>query len=114
MRENYKRLGEYIQYVEGRTSDLREIPLMGLSINKVFIPSIANTAGTNMATNRIIKRNQFGYGSVTSRNGVKITIALFDDYDEAMVSQAYVPFEVTDTEKLLPEYFNDVVSQTRL
>ncbi|MBW6481656.1 MAG: restriction endonuclease subunit S [Vicingaceae bacterium] len=104
MRLNYKRLGEYIQPVEGRNSDLRDIPLMGLSINKVFIPSIANTVGTNMATYRIIKRNQFGYGPVTSRNGEKITIALFDDYDEAMISQAYVPFEVTDTEKLLPEY----------
>lgn len=104
MRLNYKRLGEYIQPVEGRNTDLRNIPLMGLSINKVFIPSIANTIGTNMATYRIIKRNQFGYGPVTSRNGEKITIALFDDYDEAMISQAYVPFEVSDTEKLLPEY----------
>lgn len=104
MRLNYKRLGEYIQPVEGRNTDLRDIPLMGLSINKVFIPSIANTVGTNMATYRIIKRKQFGYGPVTSRNGEKITIALFDDYDEAMISQAYVPFEVTDTEKLLPEY----------
>lgn len=104
MKLNYKRLGEYIQPVEGRNTDLRDIPLMGLSINKVFIPSIANTIGTNMATYRIIKRNQFGYGPVTSRNGEKITIALFDDYDEAMISQAYTPFEVTDTEKLLPEY----------
>lgn len=104
MRLNYKRLGEYIQPVEGRNADLRDIPLMGLSINKVFIPSIANTVGTNMTTYRIIKRNQFGYGPVTSRNGDKITIALFDDYDEAMISQAYTPFEVTDTEKLLPEY----------
>ncbi len=104
MRSSYKRLDNYIQSVEGRNTKLRDIPLMGLSINKVFIPSIANTIGTNMATYRIIKRNQFGYGPVTSRNGEKITIALFDDYDEAMISQAYTPFEVIDTEKLLPEY----------
>tara|TARA_A100000171_G_scaffold35638_3_gene34228 strand:- start:26832 stop:27995 length:1164 start_codon:yes stop_codon:yes gene_type:complete len=104
MKSNYKRLGDYIQPVEGRNTDLRDIPLMGLSINKVFISSIANTIGTNMATYRIIKRNQFGYGPVTSRNGEKITIALFDDYDEAMISQAYVPFEVNSTEELLPEY----------
>lgn len=104
MKSNFRRLGDYIQSVEGRNSELRDIPLMGLSINKVFIPSIANTIGTNMATYRIIKRNQFGYGPVTSRNGEKITIALFDDHDEAMISQAYTPFEVSDTEKLLPEY----------
>ncbi|AFL84708.1 restriction endonuclease S subunit [Belliella baltica DSM 15883] len=104
MRLNFKRLGDYIQPVEGRNSDLSNIPLMGLSIQKKFIPSIANTVGTNMTTYRIIKRNQFGYGPVTSRNGEKITIALFDDYDEAMISQAYIPFEVSDTEKLLPQY----------
>lgn len=104
MQKNYKQLGNYIRPVVGRNNELRDIPLMGLSINKVFIPSIANTVGTNMATYRIIKRNQFGYGPVTSRNGDKITIALFDDYDEAMISQAYTPFEVSDTEKLLPEY----------
>ena len=104
MKSNYKPLGKYIQPVEGRNDELRDIPLMGLSINKVFIPSIANTIGTNMATYRIVKRNQFAYGPVTSRNGDKITIALFDDYDEALISQAYIPFEVKDTNELEPEY----------
>lgn len=104
MKSNYKPLGKYIQPVEGRNTELRDIPLMGLSINKVFIPSIANTIGTNMATYRIVKRNQFAYGPVTSRNGDKITIALFDDYDEALISQAYTPFEVKDTNELNPEY----------
>ena len=104
MRSNYKPLGKYIQPVEGRNDELRDIPLMGLSINKVFIPSIANTIGTDMATYRIVKRNQFAYGPVTSRNGDKITIALFDDYDEALISQAYTPFEVKDSNELDPEY----------
>ncbi len=105
MRSNYKRLGNYIQSIEGRNVELKEIPLMGLSINKVFIPSIANTIGTNMATYRIIKKNQFAYCPVTSRNGEKITIALFDNYyDEALLSQAYIPFEVTDSRNLMPEY----------
>lgn len=57
-----------------------------------------------MATYRIVKRKQFGYGPVTSRNGDKITIALFDDYDEALISQAYIPFEVKDNNELDPEY----------
>ena len=104
MKSNYKQLGGYIQPVEGRNTELRDIPLMGLSINKIFIPSIANTIGTNMATYRIVKRKQFAYGPVTSRNGDKITIALFDDYDEALISQAYIPFEVKDTNELDPEY----------
>lgn len=104
MRKNYEPLGKYIQPVVGRNNDLGDLPLVGLSIQKKFIPSIANTIGTNMATYRIIERNQFAYGPVTSRNGDKITIALFNDFDKALISQAYVPFEVKDEQELLPEY----------
>ena len=104
MRENYKRLGDYIEQVNIRNRDLKDIPLMGLSIEKVFIPSIANTIGTNMANYKVIMKNQFAYGPVTSRNGDKITIALFKDYEEALISQAYIPFEIVKTDELLPDY----------
>lgn len=104
MKSNYKPLGRYIQPVVGRNSDLGDLPLVGLSIQKKFIPSIANTIGTDMSTYRIIERNQFAYGPVTSRNGDKITIALFNDFDKALISQAYVPFEVKDSNELEPEY----------
>jgi type I restriction enzyme S subunit len=104
MKSSYKSLGKYIQPVAGRNIDLGNLPLMGLSIQKKFIPSIANTIGTDMSTYRIIERNQFAYGPVTSRNGDKITIALFNDYDRALISQAYIPFEVKDTNELDPEY----------
>jgi len=104
MRLNYKPLGKYIQPVVGRNNDLGDLPLVGLSIQKKFIPSIANTIGTDMSTYRIIERNQFAYGPVTSRNGDKITIALFNDFDKALISQAYVPFEVKNCNELDPEY----------
>ncbi|MCL4276833.1 MAG: restriction endonuclease subunit S [Ignavibacteria bacterium] len=104
MRLNYKPLGKYIQPVVGRNNDLGDLPLVGLSIQKKFIPSIANTIGTDMSTYRIIERKQFAYGPVTSRNGDKITIALFDDFDKALISQAYIPFEVKDHNELNPEY----------
>ena len=104
MQSNYKPLGKYIQPVAGRNNDLGDLPLVGLSIQKKFIPSIANTIGTDMSTYRIIEKNQFAYGPVTSRNGDKITIALFNDFDKALISQAYIPFEVKDSNELEPEY----------
>ena len=104
MKSSYKPLGKYIQPVVGRNNDLGDLPLVGLSIQKKFIPSIANTIGTDMTTYRIIEKNQFAYGPVTSRNGDKITIALFNDYDKALISQAYIPFEVNDSSELDPEY----------
>ena len=104
MKSNYKRLSKYIQPVNIRNNDLKVKRLLGVSIQKILMPSIANTVGTNMATYKIINKNQFVYGSVTSRNGDKVSIALLQDYDEAIVSQAYTVFEIIDQEKLLPEY----------
>jgi len=56
-----------------------------------------------MTTYKIITKNQFGYGTVTSRNGDKISIALLDQ-GKAIVSQAYKVFEIIDEKELLPEY----------
>lgn len=104
MPSNYKRLGDYIQEVTIKNRDLSNIPLLGVSIKKVLMPSIANTIGTDMSTYKLIRKNQFAYGPVTSRNGDKISIALLEEYDNAMVSQAYTVFEVIDENELLPEY----------
>ena len=104
MPSNYKKLGDYIQPVNNRNKNLVDIPLLGVSIKKVLMPSIANIIGTDMSTYKLISKNQFAYGPVTSRNGDKISIALLEEYENAMVSQAYTVFEVIDQKKLLPEY----------
>jgi len=104
MPSSYKKLGDYIQPVNNRNKDLVDIPLLGVSIKKVLMPSIANIIGTDMSTYKLISKNQFAYGPVTSRNGDKISIALLEEYESAMVSQAYTVFEVIDQKKLLPEY----------
>ena len=78
MKSNYKRLGNYIRQVDVRNRDLVVNKLLGLSIAKQFITSIANTTGTDMSTYKIVQPRQFGYVPVTSRNGDKITIALYE------------------------------------
>ncbi|WP_290380615.1 restriction endonuclease subunit S [uncultured Duncaniella sp.] len=104
MQSNYKRLGDYIRQVDVRNRDLAVDNLLGLSISKRFIPSIANTIGTDMANYKIVQPRQFGYVPVTSRNGDKITVALYEGDNPCIISQAYIVFEVTDMDKLLPEY----------
>lgn len=104
MKSNYKPLGRYIREVNNRDKDLSVDLLLGVSIQKKFIPSIANIIGTDMSTYKIIKKNQFAYGPVTSRNGDKISIALLENYDEAIISQAYTCFKIIDYNELLPEY----------
>ncbi len=75
-KSNYKRLGNYIQEVNKRDTDKKVTKLLGVSIRKVLMPSIANIIGTDMSTYKIIKKNQFAYGPVTSRNGDKISVSL--------------------------------------
>ena len=101
MISSYKRLGDYIQEVNIRNKDLKQYPLLGVSIRKEMMTSIANTVGTDMSTYKIIQKNQFAYGPVTSRNGDKISIALSNE-EKALLSQAYVVFETNNL--LLPEY----------
>ena len=102
--KNHKRLGDYIRAVDVRNRELSVTTLLGVSISKEFIPSIANTIGTDMSTYKIVHKGQFAYGPVTSRNGDKVSIALLDNEDNAIISQAYTVFEVKDVNELLPEY----------
>lgn len=98
-----RKLGDFVQPVDVRNTDLSVTRLLGLSINKCFIESIANTIGTDFRPYKIVKKGQFAYGPVTSRNGEKITIALLEE-PECIISSSYAVFEITDTSKLLPEY----------
>ena len=104
MKSNYKKLGSYIQVVNIRNTEDRRDNLLGLSVRKVFIKTIANTIGTDFKTYKIVKKHQFTYIPDTSRRGDKIAIAILEEYENAMVSQAYTVFEVIDEKELLPEY----------
>ena len=104
MKSSYKPLGKYIQPKDERNSALEDLPLMGLSVSKVFFPTIANLVGTDMKTYKIVYKNQFTYIADTSRRGDKIAVALNDRLDKMLVSQAYTPFEVKDIYELDPEY----------
>ena len=100
----YKRLGDYIREVNVRNKDLKVTNLQGVSISKQFIPSIANTIGTDMSTYKVVNPSQFAYGPVTSRNGDKVSIALYKGDDDAIISQTYTVFEVVDKDKMSSEY----------
>ncbi|MGV0958061.1 restriction endonuclease subunit S [Empedobacter falsenii] len=101
---SYKKLGDYIQVVDDRNKELLDLPLLGVSVQKVFIPSIANTVGTDMSKYKILSRNQFTYIPDTSRRGDKIGVALLKLYDRALVSQAYTTFKIIDENLLNPDY----------
>jgi len=104
MKSNYKRIGDFIRLVDTRNAGLRVKTLLGLSISKQFIPSVANLIGTDMENYKIIRKNQFACSTMQVRRDKKIPVALLQELDEAIISQAYPVFEIVNTELLLPEY----------
>ena len=101
--KDYKRLGDYIREVNVRNRELEVTKLVGLTIDKAFIPSVANVIGTDLSNYKIIRKEQFACSLMqVSRDG-KMPIAMFEE-DEAIMSPAYPMFEVIDKETLLPQY----------
>ena len=103
MEKGYKILGNYIRLVDERNKNLAVTKLLGVSISKKLIPSIANIVGTDLSNYKIVRTGQFAYGPVTSRNGEKISIAYLDEED-CIISSSYTVFEVENKEELDPEY----------
>ena len=101
--KDYKPLGDYIREVDVRNRDLNVTNLIGLSINKTFIPSVANIIGTDLSNYKIIKKEQFACSLMQVSRDEKIPIAMFTE-DIAIMSPAYPMFEVIDKSILLPQY----------
>ena len=106
MKSNYEKLGKYIQVVDERNANDIRYEMLGVSVDKCFIKSIANTVGTDWRSYKIIKKGQFCYIPDTSRRGDKIGIALLKECGVALVSQAYTVFKIVNEDRLLPEYLN--------
>lgn len=78
--------------------------LLGVSIDKCFIKSVANTIGTDLSKYQIIRKNDFACSLMqVSRDG-KIPIACLKEYDEAIMSPAYYIFRIKNTNIILPDY----------
>lgn len=101
---NYKRLGEYIEPIDIRNRNLRNLPLSGVSVEKNLIPSVANTNGTDFTKYKILGIKEFVYIADTSRRGDKIAFALNNKDTDVLVSSAYTTFRIKDENELLPEY----------
>lgn len=104
MKSNYKALSELIEKVDERNADGAITELIGVSIDKCFIKSVANTNGTDLSKYKIIRKNEFAVSLMQVSRDSKIPIARLEDYDVAIMSPAYPIFRVKDTSVVLPEY----------
>jgi type I restriction enzyme S subunit len=104
MRSSYKKIGDYIREVNARNRQLTTNTLLGINIDKYYMPSVANIVGTDMSVYKIVKKNQFACNRMHVGRDKKLPVALSDKNEDFIVSPAYDVFEIIDENILLPEY----------
>lgn len=103
-KSNYKKIGNYIQEAKNRNSEQKAEVLLGININKFFMPSVANIVGTDLSRYKLVRENQFACNRMHVGRDYRLPIAMSKATEEFMVSPAYDVFEVIDTSILNPEY----------
>lgn len=104
MRSNYKKLGDYVRQVNVRNTDGKIEKLVGVNLDKKFMPSVANIIGADLTKYKVVKKGQFGCKFMSVGRDGKLPISLMREHDEAIISSAYYVFEVKDENELLSEY----------
>jgi type I restriction enzyme S subunit len=104
MKSNYKPIGDYIQTVNNRNTDLKVVRLLGLSMDKEFRETTSNIVGTDMSVYKIMYKYQFACDFMSPIRVNKLPVVLKLDDEPNLVSPAYPVFEIKDRNKLDPEY----------
>ncbi len=104
MRSNYKPIGKYIKEVKTRNTNGTVSDLLGVNIDKYFMPSVANIVGTDMTKYKVVKKGQFACNRMHVGRDKRLPVALSASEVDFLVSPAYDVFEIKDENILIPEY----------
>ena len=104
MTQNYQKIGDYISVLDNRNADGSITNLMGISIDKCYIPSVANVIGTDLRNYKVIRKGQFACSLMQVSRDQRIPLAMYSSDEPAIMSPAYVMFEVDRPDQILPEY----------
>ncbi len=104
MKSTYKRLGDFIKEIKVRNTEEKAEQLLGINIDKFFMPSVANVVGTDLSVYKLVNKNQFACNRMHVGRDYRLPIAMSTSDKEFMVSPAYDVFEIKDKEVLNPEF----------
>ena len=104
MHKGYEPLGNHIQLVDDRNREEITDRVLGINIDKFFMPSVANVIGTDLSKYKLLKKGYFACNPMHVGRDERLPIALFNEDEPGIVSPAYFMFELVDTGKLNAEY----------
>lgn len=99
-----KRLGDYIQLVDNRNTDNSVDNVLGLNINKQFMPTVANVTETDLSKYKRIKNGQFVYSAMQVGRDKTVRVSMYTGNEIALVSPAYLTFKIIDVDELNSNY----------
>lgn len=104
MKSNYKQLGEIIRWCDERNRNIETSEVLGVSIGKEYMPSVANIIGTDLSNYKLVRKNRFACNPMHVGRDKVLPVALYTKEVLAIVSPAYFTFEIINKETVLPEY----------
>lgn len=104
MKSEYKAIEKLVVRSDERNFNNETDVLLGVSIDKCFILSVANTIGTDLTKYKLIRKNDFAVSLMQVSRDSRIPIARQKEYEVAMMSPAYSIFKVKNPNEILPEY----------
>ena len=87
-----------------KNSDLAVENLVGMNINKEFIPSVANTIGTNLGRYKVIHKDQFACNLMHVGRDKSVVVSKYPSETPSIISPAYKIFQVKDKSIILPDF----------
>ena len=104
MKSNYDILGNHIRLIDTRNRESITDRVLGININKFFMPSVANVIGTDLSKYKLITIGKFACNPMHVGRDERLPVALYKEEDPAIVSPAYFMFEVIDNSILNEDY----------
>lgn len=101
---NYEPLSKHIKLVDYRNKDNVTDKVMGINIDKFFMPSVANVIGTDLSKYKLISKGLFACNPMHVGRDERLPVALYEDEIPALVSPAYYMFQIIDETLLNADY----------
>ena len=101
---NNEPLAKHVRLVDTRNAESITDLVLGINIDKYFMPSVANVIGTDLSKYKLLKKGLFACNPMHVGRDERLPVALYNDDETAIVSPAYFMFEIVDEKVLNPEY----------
>ena len=100
----FKPLGKYVRLVDERNTDMVTESVLGINIDKYFMPSVANVIGTDLSNYKMLRKGRFACNPMHVGRDGRLPVSRYTEDVPAIVSPAYFMFEIIDKNEIEPEY----------